>query len=94
VEEDGQGLPPDDLRAHFLRAGGYWQVRVLTPEKAKAVHIVRRVLDLPITEAGRLLNGFPLMPRGTIAEAKFLAAQLTLEGVAAEAEPCDERFRD
>ena len=89
VEEGGVGAGPVDLRNQLLVAHGTWIVRASTNNKAKAISTTKKLQNTPLADAATLLQSFPILLRGTAAEADSLVKSLAVEGVAAETIPSD-----
>ena len=80
IEEDGEGLPPEEFRAHLLQEGGRWKLVARGPAKSAAIKVIRRALAVPLGEAFRL---FPVLYIGTKTEVEWLKAQMEASNVAA-----------
>jgi hypothetical protein len=83
IEEDGEGLPPQEFRARLLQEGGRWKLVATGPAKAAAIKVIRSAFAVPLGEAFRL---FPVLYIGTKTEAEWLKAQMEASNMAVNIE--------
>jgi hypothetical protein len=84
-EADGQGFPPEDLRAAIIAQGGLWHVQLEEAQsKALVAKVLRRTLTLSPMEALPLVSsGGEVIWRGTRVEIEWLVSLLADAGVGA-----------
>lgn len=85
-EEDGVGLPPEDIRRRLIDEGGEWVVIVSEPvDKPAVVGVVRAAMQLNMAAAAKLLKSLPgVIYTGTKIEADWLRVQLLEVGAIVE----------
>jgi hypothetical protein len=75
VEEDGVGIPPEQVRRRLIQESGEWET-VLTsvPERNKAAHLLREKLNLSLAQAVERTQTMPIVVfKGTRVEAQWVA---------------------
>lgn len=85
-EEDGLGLPPDDVRCQLIERDGEWEVLVDdSVNKAAVVRVLRETMKVDMVAAAKLLKNLPgVVYTGTKTEAEWICAKLIERGVPSE----------
>lgn len=83
VEEDGIGMPPEEVRKLILNEGGHWDVVAQEANGAAAIKVVKGALNLSNVEAVEQLRSFPIVFRGTLTEAEWLREKLSASSIEA-----------
>lgn len=86
-EEDGTGLPPEEIRSAIIRAQGVFTVAVKSADRVRAMAKLRQEWRWSIEEAARRLRGERAFWTGTQCECSWIATQLLGAGIAARSEP-------
>lgn len=86
TEEDGEGLPPDEIRRELLQKDGRWELVVADADKAaRAAQVLREQLDMDLRSAAAVMKAIPgPVWSGTQVEARWLAGLLEARGVASK----------
>jgi hypothetical protein len=80
------------LRDLFLKEGGRWQLAVGEADRAAAMRVVRKALNLLMEEAAAAtFQRFPTVYAGTRTEAEWLKAQMVASGIASQIAESGER---
>ncbi len=84
-EEDGIGLPPDDIRCHLLEQDGEWDLLAdKSASKSVVVRVMREAMELDMAAAAELLKSLPVVYRGTQTEAEWIGAKLREQGISSK----------
>lgn len=76
VEEDGIGFPPEELRGHLIKGGGYWDVRANSANRSLVMKELKKILGLSNEKLPQQIRRFPIVFRGTKTEAEWVMMQL------------------
>ncbi|WP_449416051.1 hypothetical protein [Phormidium nigroviride] len=91
IEEDGTGVPPEELRKAILEAEGEWSLAILETGNSAmlAIKILRETMELSLSEALRLKKMIPgTVVTGTRAEIERLRKILVAKELKVESRPC------
>ena len=83
-EEDGEGLPPDDLRTLLVQSGGLWRVEIDQAHRVLATQTFMHVFKLTLREAVARLSDHCRAFVGTRCEAEWIAAHLVAYSVSVQ----------
>ena len=84
IEVDDIGFPPQHVREELLKRGGRWKLIVSESNRAAAMLIIRRALDLSMEETAAAFRLFPMVYSGTKTEAEWLKAQMEASNITSQ----------